>query len=165
MDQSIRVFDVNKSDNSSFEVSTTKNQFISQKSLISSISFNPLIIGMYAAGSYDKSIGLYDERTDKILNVLNGHKGGVTQIQFSISGWYLFSGGRKDDEIHCWDLRNQSILFSMKRNVPTNQKVQFDSNSKHLITGSSNGEVIAYELEQSGKEICRLNTNSSKFHH
>eukprot|EP01080_Neovahlkampfia_damariscottae_P003292 gene3292-5733_t len=170
LDKSIRVFDVNRPGSDSVEISLKQNQFNEQKSLISCISFNQLITGMYAAGSYDKSIGIFDERQPKVLNVLHGHKGGLTQIQFSKSGWYMFSGGRKDNEIHCWDLRNHQIVFSMQRNVETNQKIEFDLNSKFLISGSSNGEIIVYELEKLGEEISRIKTNSNsmincvKFH-
>ena len=164
MDKSIRIFDINKPGTESLEISLKQNQFNQQNGIISCISFNPMITNMFASGSYDRSIGIFDERQQKVLNVLHGHKGGgITQIEFANSGWYMFSGGRKDNEIHCWDMRNHQILFTMERSVETNQKIEFDLNSKYLISGSSNGEIIVYELEKLGEEVLRIKTESSKF--
>jgi hypothetical protein len=72
----------------------------------------------------------------------NCHKGGITQLKFSNSGYFLFSGARKDDNIHCWDLRfSNQTLYSIKRKVNTNQRILFDIDnySNYLISPSIDG--------------------------
>jgi WD40 repeat protein len=72
--------------------------------------------GIFAIGTYARNIGpaccskshlkgLYDERDRALLLSLSGQHGGVTQLKWAPHGRLLFSGGRKDDEIICWDVR------------------------------------------------------------
>lgn len=118
---------------------------------------------MYGCGSYDKSIGIYDEREKSILSILYGHKGGITNLQFTSDGIYLFSGARKDPYIHCWDLRKQEIVFSLERNVDTNQKISFQIDpfyQKFLFTGE-NGGIKIYNL-QNTQEYHKIQMSKSK---
>ena len=59
---------------------------------------------LFAAGSYDRTVGLYSVQGERLC-VLKGQQGGVTQVSFSQDGMKLLTGGRKDNEIICWDLR------------------------------------------------------------
>lgn len=43
--------------------------------------------------------------TFRHLCKLSGHKGGITTLVFSLDGFRLYSGARKDKEVICWDLR------------------------------------------------------------
>src|SRR5690606_21103541 len=123
--------------------------------IISSFAFNPMMPGMFVAGCYDKSVGVYDERRSRIVTNIRGHKGGVTHVKFSSSGNYFFSGARKDDKIYCWDIRNYQCVFSLDRVVKSNQRVVFDldSISKYLITGSEGGQILVYDLSKNGEEM------------
>lgn len=41
--------------------------------------------------------------------------------------WVFFFSGLQDPEILCWDLREpDNVLFTLKRNVSTNQRIYFD---------------------------------------
>lgn len=91
--------------------------------------------------------GLYGEPEGDLLFVLHGHTGGVTQIRFSQDGHYLFSGGRMDPEILCWDIRNPGkLVYSILRKVDTQQKIQFDlsSDGTYLITGWFTNKIIFF---------------------
>lgn len=82
--------------------------------------------------------GVYSEPNGTLLCLLLGHSGGITHLQFSPDGTKLLSGGRKDSEIICWDMRNPgTVLFSVQRNVTTNQRMYFDitPDSRHLVSG------------------------------
>lgn len=57
---------------------------------------------------------------------------------FSPDGTKLFTGGRKDPEIICWDLRNPgTVLFILNRTVLTNQRIYFDitPNGQYVFSG------------------------------
>ncbi|KAK9160764.1 hypothetical protein Syun_007105 [Stephania yunnanensis] len=42
----------------------------------------------------------------ELLYVLHGQEGGITHVQFSRDGNYLYTGSRRDPYILCWDIRN-----------------------------------------------------------
>nr|CAD7403749.1 unnamed protein product [Timema poppensis] len=92
---------------------------------------------------------LYCEPDGAMLCILQGHSGGVTHLQFSPDGTKLYSGGRKDTEILCWDMRYPgTFLYTMHRPVQTNQRVYFDltSDGRYLLSGTTEGDVLVWDL-------------------
>jgi len=81
---------------------------------------------------------------------LEGHAYGVTHVRWSPDGRLLFTGGRKDDELLCWDVRNTcSVLARFPRVCRDNQRMQFDIDplgGRYLVTGSQDGRILAYDL-------------------
>ncbi|CAJ0651657.1 14200_t:CDS:10 [Entrophospora sp. SA101] len=136
-----------------------------QKGIISSITFNPDRSGLYAAGSYSQTIGLYDENNNELLYLFKGNKDdpfdGITQLQFSLDGKYLFSASRRDNYIRCWDIRNTGeVLYKLYRKGETNQRILFDIDNSggFLVTGDQDGEIIFYDLANPDeKNMTRLN--------
>ncbi|CAG8795918.1 6433_t:CDS:2, partial [Racocetra persica] len=118
--------------------------------VISCLAFNPDRSGLYAAGSYSQSIGLYDESNTELLFLLCGAQNEpIGGVQFSPSGNYLFSTSRRNNSICCWDIRNSGeILYRLQRRGDTNQKLSFDIDysGRFLITGDQEGNIIAYDL-------------------
>ncbi|KAF9084879.1 Telomerase Cajal body protein 1 [Mortierella sp. AD031] len=165
-----------------------------QKGVISCLAFNPDHSDLYAAGSFLKSIGLYDSRAEELLLLLrdknqrsNGRRGkaspvvsstssdnnsskgsttlsasavataasaspmgGLTQVQFSPDGLYLYSASRQDPFIRCWDIRNTAnVLYRLERpGELTNQRIGFDisSDGRWLSTGDMNGDISIFDL-------------------
>ncbi|KAF9134604.1 Telomerase Cajal body protein 1 [Mortierella sp. GBA39] len=157
-----------------------------QKGVISCLAFNPDHSDLYAAGSFLKSIGLYDSRAEELLLLLrdknqraNGRRGkpspvvaanddgaglgkngsgatsskpmgGLTQVQFSPDGLYLYSASRQDPFIRCWDIRNTAnVLFRLERpGELTNQRLGFDvsSDGRWLSAGDMNGDISIFDL-------------------
>lgn len=66
-----------------------------QKGIISCIAVNPFNPKILAFGSYDKTIGFYEDSDLTEICVLTGQKGGLTHLEFSADGNRLYSGGRK----------------------------------------------------------------------
>ena len=67
---------------------------------------NPAMPSIYAVGTYSRGLAVYLEPQPHTLCYLDGQKGGITYIKFSPDGTKLLAGGRKDDEILVWDMRN-----------------------------------------------------------
>lgn len=146
----IRIFDVSRPGKECTEHSTLTSKRDGITGILSSFSFNPDRSGMFAVGSYGRDTALVDDVSMDIMCVLEGQKGGVTQVQFSKDGNYLYTGGRKDPEILCWDIRQTSgVLYRMERDTKgTNQRIAFDIEpcGRHLATGGEDGYVRIFDL-------------------
>ncbi|KAI9260309.1 WD40-repeat-containing domain protein [Helicostylum pulchrum] len=147
----IEIFDVHRPGPDSKKVPTIpkRKSKKGQKGIISCIDFCPDYSGLYAAGSYSQSIGIYDEVNNELCLKLTGFDGGATQVKFSKDGTLLFSASRHSDSILCWDIRDSAnILFELPRPGKTNQRISFDldATGKYLITGDQFGNTLIYDI-------------------
>ncbi|KAF6739186.1 Telomerase Cajal body protein 1 [Oryzias melastigma] len=121
-----------------------------QSGIISCFAFSPCQ-SVYACGSYSRCAGLYSCQDGALLALLPTlHHGGITHLLFSPDGNYLYTGGRKDPEILCWDLREPGkVVFSLKRNVTTNQRIYFDldPSGKYLLSGDTEGGLSVWDTQ------------------
>ncbi|KAL7130140.1 hypothetical protein ABFS83_13G113700 [Erythranthe nasuta] len=149
--KTIRVFDVHRPGRDFELYSTFSGKKEGQSGIISSIAFSPTDSGMLAAGSYSQTTAIYREDNMEPLYVLHGQEGGVTQVQFSKDGNYLYTGGRKDPYVLCWDIRKTvDIVYKLYRSSETtNQRIQFDIEplGRYLGTGGQDGLVHIYDLQ------------------
>lgn len=62
---------------------------------------------IFLLGTVKNTIELVSQSDDTFRHLckLQGHKGGITSMVFSLDGFRLYSGARKDKELICWDLR------------------------------------------------------------
>ncbi|KAL0298543.1 UNVERIFIED_CONTAM: Telomerase Cajal body protein 1 [Sesamum radiatum] len=149
--KTIRVFEVHRPGRDFQQYSTLLGNKEGQSGIISSIAFSPTYSGMLAAGSYSQTTAIYREDNMELLYVLHGQEGGVTQVQFSKDGNYLYTGGRKDPYVLCWDIRKTvDIVYKLYRSSEgTNQRIQFDIEplGRYLGTGGQDGLVHIYDLQ------------------
>jgi WD40 repeat protein len=153
-DRMVRVFDVGRPGRQTEDrpTSKTRKSREGQRGIISCLAFNPDHSGIYAAGSYNRSTCLYSEADGECFLSLAGQVGGVTQVQFSPDGRYLYTGGRKDPFIFCWDIRNTcEVVRKFARGADSNQRIAFDldPSGQFLVTGSRGG---AAEWARAAKE-------------
>eukprot|EP00058_Branchiostoma_floridae_P007867 XP_002593355.1 hypothetical protein BRAFLDRAFT_277111 [Branchiostoma floridae] len=144
--KTVRIFETNRPGRECETRPTYANK-AGQGGIISCIDVSPENPDIYACGSYSKSVGVYTEPKGKLLFLLQGQQGGVTQVMFSPDGNRLYSGGRKDPEILCWDMRNPgTVLFSLKREVVTNQRMYFhiSSTGQYLVSGGQSGVISVW---------------------
>lgn len=148
---SLRIFDVHRPGRDFEQHSTLQRNKEGQSGIISSIAFSPTHSGVLATGSYSQTTAIYREDNMEPLYVLHGQEGGVTHVQFSKDGNYLYTGGRKDPYILCWDIRNTvDIVYKLYRSSKdTNQRIQFDIEplGRYLGTGGQDGLVHIYDLQ------------------
>lgn len=109
--------------------------------------------GVVAIGTWKNTIELVSQSdgTFRHLCKLSGHKGGITSMAFSLDGFRLYSGARKDKEIICWDLRVPGRpMFCVPREVNTNQKISIDLSvdGKWLVSGGTDGKVQVWNVAE-----------------
>ncbi|XP_041483327.1 telomerase Cajal body protein 1-like [Lytechinus variegatus] len=148
--KTIRIFYTDRPGSQCEVVPTKKKNMNGQTGIISCFAMAPEI-KMYAAGSYSKSVGLYTNDNNNLVCLLEGQSGGVTHLMFSSDMNRLYSGGRMDQEILCWDVRKPGqILYTALREVSTHQRVYFDidSTGQYLVSGNLNGSVSIWDTSQ-----------------
>lgn len=146
-DKTVRVFHTERPGRDCEERPTlVKKQGVS--GIVSCLSFSPSR-ALYACGSYSRGAALYCCQDGTPVALLpTRHQGGLTHLLFSPDGNYLYTGGRKDPEIVCWDLREPGkVLFSLRRNVTTNQRIYFDldPSGRFLLSGDTGGLVSVWD--------------------
>ena len=106
------------------------------------------------AGSYRNNLlGIFDWRspdqlTHLLMNPVEGS--GIFQVK-KISSHHLLAASRKDDWIHCWDIRSNAIISSFYRKAPsTFQKIYFEcfyyQQGLYLLTGDFDGVLKQHNL-------------------
>ncbi|XP_023646244.1 telomerase Cajal body protein 1 [Paramormyrops kingsleyae] len=147
-DKTVRVFDTERPGRDCEERPTLVKK-CGQTGIISCLAFSPCQ-SIYACGSYSRSVGLYSCQDGAPLALLpSRHQGGITHLLFSPDGIRLYTGGRKDPEILCWDLRDPGqVLFSLRRRVTTNQRIYFDldPSGQYLLSGDTGGVVYVWDV-------------------
>lgn len=157
----IWIFDTNRPGANAvckFQTIPKKNSKTGQKGLISCLNFRYDDTGVFAAGSFKGTVGIYDIRTlsDKISNsfcLFEAHNHGMSQVKFLNDGWSFLTAGRRDKSLKKWDMRmisgsvNDPItVYNVNDHLRTNQRIYFDiSSDGKLFTGSSKS-LLEFEL-------------------
>ncbi|XP_031276764.1 telomerase Cajal body protein 1 [Pistacia vera] len=170
--KSIRVFNIHRPGRDFVQYSTLQGNKEGQAGIISGITFSPSHTGMLATGSYSQTSAIYREDNMELLYILHGQEGGITHLQFSKDGNYLYTGGRKDPYILCWDVRKAvEVVYKFYRSSEyTNQRILFDidPSGRHLGTGGQDGLVHIYDLQTgqwvSGFQAAADTVNGFSFH-
>ncbi|KAI4312109.1 hypothetical protein MLD38_036961 [Melastoma candidum] len=170
--KSMRIFDVHRPGREFEQYSTLKGKNEGQAGIISAIAFSPAHTGLLATGSYSQTTAIYTEDNMELLYVLHGQQGGVTHVMFSKDGNYLYTGGRKDPYIMCWDVRKAvDVVYKLYRSSEdTNQRIYFDIDpgGQHLATGGQDGLVHVYDVQTgqwvSGFQAASDTVNGLSFH-
>lgn len=140
--------DVPGRNGSSVTTSETRHDPLGQRGIMSCISFNPDRSQTFAVGTYANSVAIYTEADLECVLELKDLGVGVTHVEWSPCGNYLWIGGRKSDHIACWDVRNtRSEVGTVKRLSRSNQKMGFhiDPWGKYLATGDQDGQLLIYD--------------------
>ncbi|KAF7724622.1 Telomerase Cajal body protein 1 [Apophysomyces ossiformis] len=145
----IEIFDTQRPGQESQKVPTVPKRR-RRLGLISCLDFSPDYSGLYAAGSYSQTVGIYDETNNELCLKLTGIEGGVTQVRFSLDGSLLFTASRQANSILCWDIRNTAnVLYEIPRIGKTNQRISFDidATGTTLVASDQNGYVTFYDIK------------------
>ncbi|KAL4921415.1 WD40-repeat-containing domain protein [Aspergillus aurantiobrunneus] len=123
---------------------------VGMKGIVSAMALSPTEDGILAAGTFSRSVGLYDTNgTGQSLGTFNVSKTeadrciggcGITQLLWSPCGRYLYIAERKSDGVLVYDIRvtGQLLGWLEGRNALTNQRMKIDL----VSTGQGNSHGI-----------------------
>ncbi|KAJ5611660.1 hypothetical protein N7528_008765 [Penicillium herquei] len=135
----------------SFKPSTSRSQDYDTISPgVQSIAFSPdgQII---ASGSDDKTIKLWDAKTGKELQILQGHSGRVQSVAFSPDGRVLASGS-DDRTIKFWDATTCQELQILKGHSAMVFSVAFSPDGQIIASGSYDKTIKLWDTK-TGNEL------------
>jgi len=91
---------------------------------------------IFAAGTNDNGIRIWDLKTNKNVATFQNHKGAITALAFSENGFYLATAA-KDNQIKLWDLRGPKVIHSSRLDNEV-ASLEYDTSGKYLAatTGS-----------------------------
>ena len=108
-----------------------------------------------ATCSEDKTIILWDFKTQKEIKTITGHENIISCININKANTQIVSGESGKDEngkyvIKVWDINTSAEIRTIKPNAGKIINVKFTNNGKELIVGAE-AKIIKYNLETGSK--------------
>ncbi|KAJ5916862.1 hypothetical protein N7504_000877 [Penicillium tannophilum] len=146
------------------ELQTLKNYY----SRVQSVAISPdgLIVAsgsdglLVASGSDNIAIKLWDAKTGKELQTLNGHHGPVSSIAFSLDSQMMASGSY-DGTIKLWDAKTGRELQTLEGHSGRVNSVAFSPDSLIVVSGSDDQTIKLWDAKM-GKEPQNLKVHSGQ---
>jgi hypothetical protein len=92
-------------------------------------------------------VKLWDARSGRLLNTLEGHEREATSVAFSPDGSVLASGSR-DKTVKLWDARSGRLLNTLEGHEREATSVAFSPDGALLASGSDDGTVKVWSVKQ-----------------
>ena len=83
---------------------------------------------------------------DKVWQIDNAHKGGVTTMCLSSNHKFICSGGAQG-ECRVWELRSREMISNLKEHTHRVSKVQLWHDDLHLISASRDKALLCWDLK------------------
>ncbi|CAB3410747.1 unnamed protein product [Caenorhabditis bovis] len=117
-----------------------------------SICAHPSMPNIFAAVGCCDRIAVYSDKWKSPISTIETNTKSYTHVLYSSDGMKLYASERKGD-IHCFDLRMNMMCQILKREMTTNHRAIFDIDSSLLFSGTSSGEIVAYDIGSVDEEL------------
>ena len=101
---------------------------------------------MFATGSADEIIKLWNTEDGKLVSTLQGHKGSVNTVAFSPDGKYLVSGSQ-DGTLKIWNVQSGKCIDSWQGHDGAVYSVYFSPDGGFVVSGSEDSDVTVWEFK------------------
>lgn len=125
--------------------SDLENSDLKHLDYVNSIAFSP-IDSLFASGSSDKTIVLWNLQTRKPDRTLNGHSRSVRRLTFSPVGQRLASGS-SDGTIKLWNLETGESTHTLTQHSDWISSIAFSPDGQLLASGSGDKTIILWDLK------------------
>ncbi|PIC54841.1 hypothetical protein B9Z55_003928 [Caenorhabditis nigoni] len=119
-----------------------------------SIAAHPTMPDLFGTAGSSHLLGIYSINWANAVSTMEGSLKGYTNVHFSPDGLKMYASERSGD-IHCFDTRMNMMTQILKRDFVTAHRSRFDidATGRLLISGTSSGDVVVYDLHDFREEI------------
>jgi WD40 repeat protein/uncharacterized caspase-like protein len=121
---------------------------------VETVAFSNSAVNLFASGSEDTTIKLYEATTGLEIRTLRGHEKQVYQVTFSPDGKILASAS-EDGTVRLWRIMTGELMFTLREHDAPVTSVSFNSDGKILASGGWDNKVRLWDVT-SGKNIATL---------
>jgi WD40 repeat protein len=100
---------------------------------------------IFASGSEDRTIKLWDIYSGHVLEVLEGHDNWIRSVSFSSDG-KLIASGSEDQVVKVWDLADSSCLRTIVGSVGFTKAISFSKDDKFLASSSHGNSIKIWKI-------------------
>lgn len=118
--------------------------------MINSVRFHP-DGSCIASGATDKTIKIWDARSQRLLQHYDAHTKAVNSINFHPTGNFLISTSQ-DTTVKIWDLRQGSILYTLYAHEGTTSAAAFSTYGSYFATGGQDTVVQVWKSNLDGSK-------------
>ena len=127
------------------------NTFVDHEGGVNSVKFHPDGTCV-ASGSQDKTVKIWDIRSQRLIQHYDAHSAEVNEIGFHPNGRYLLSSSN-DSTLKIWDLRQGHILYTLYGHEGASTSAAFSPCGDYFTTGGQDSVVMVWksnleEIEQ-----------------
>src|SRR5262249_2369931 len=102
---------------------------------------------LLASGSKDKTVKVWDVKTQKVLLTLTGHTGDAGSLAFSPTDRnVLASGGCGDRSVKLWDIRTGKCTATLAGHTKDIYCLAFSPDGKTVVSGSEDKSIKLWDL-------------------
>ncbi|CAG8500555.1 6832_t:CDS:10 [Funneliformis caledonium] len=102
---------------------------------------------MYATGSADKTIKIFDSTTGQVKQTLSGSIQSVMHVSFNNTN-EMVAGASNDNAARLWHLKTGRIRLTLTGHVGKVYSARFNGDSTKVITGSHDRTVKVWDLQK-----------------
>ena len=102
---------------------------------------------LLATGSWDNTVKLWDPRTGRLLQTLEGHTSDVNAVALTANGDLLASGS-DDNTVKLWDPRTGALIATLGAHAGPVDSVAFSNDGERVVSGSSDGTIKIWSVKR-----------------
>jgi len=149
-DQTVCLWDIEGAKSSEVQPLTT---FSGHTSVVEDVTWSQHHENHFISAGDDGNIILWDKRTDKALQKVNGHSREINSVAFNPFSEWIFATGSSDQGVGLWDIRNMgSRLYTLNGHTDQVFHLQWSPfNETILASGSYDRRVHIWDLSRIGQ--------------
>jgi WD40 repeat protein len=106
---------------------------------------------LFVSGSGDKTVSLWDIRTNLCVQTFYGHNNSVNSVSFNIRGDSIASCD-SDGMVRIWDVRMVKEIMNFDTGLASANNAVFDKSCSYVFVASEDSSVKVYNLHSKEKE-------------